>query len=152
MGGGWCAAKDIIAAVEQAEAAVAGNRSLTPLWANLLAQVTALDVRAAHSELDRTESMIRQALGYRSAPPGEATATELTERLLAALQTETTTHAATLGPRELHALGLPVNEVDPNSWSWQCIWRLFAFYWVQSRGPIYESLGASFRPNGPHPA
>lgn len=47
IAGGWYAAKDIISAVAQAEEAVAQNRSLTPLWANLLAQVTALDVRAA---------------------------------------------------------------------------------------------------------
>jgi len=47
IAGGWYEAKDIISAVAQAEEAVAQNWSLTPLWANLLAQVTALDVRAA---------------------------------------------------------------------------------------------------------
>ncbi len=152
IAGGWYAAKDIISAVAQAEEAVAQNRSLTPLWANLLAQVTALDVRAAQTELDRTGFMIKQALSYRTKPPNEAEAETLAQNLLKALQEETTTHATTLGPSELHALGLPVVSVDPNSWEWECIWRLWALYWVQIRGPIYESLKASYRPGGPHPA
>ena len=67
----FVAAKDIVAAVEQAEIAVAGNRSLTPLWASLLEEVSALDVQAAKSELKRTGSLIRQALGYRSDPLDE---------------------------------------------------------------------------------
>lgn len=152
IGDNWYAAKDIISAVAQAETAVAQNRSLTPLWANLLAQVTALDVRAAQTELDRTEFMIKQALSYRSSPPDEAQAVELAAKLLKALQEETTSHATTLGPDELDALGLPVVRVDANSWEWECIWRLWALYWVQIRGPVYESAKASYRPSGPHPA
>lgn len=152
IGERWYAAKDVVAAVEQAEQAVSLNRSLTPLWANLLAEVTALDVRAAKTELDRTAFMIQQALGYRSNPPPEDQMKEMVPDLLRALQEETTTHASTLGPKELRELGLPVKEIDPNSWEWQCIWRLWAFYWVQIGDTIYESLHASYRPRGPHPA
>jgi ATP-dependent protease ClpP protease subunit len=152
IGGRWYAAKDVISAVEQAEQAVSQNRSLTPLWANLLAEVTALDVRSARAELDRTEYMIRQALGYRSDPPNEEQTETLVAGLLKALQEETTTHATTLGPGELKSLGLPVVNVDANSWTWQCIWRLWALYWVQIKGPIYESLFVSYRPSGPQPA
>lgn len=148
----FVAAKDIVAAVEQAEIAVAGNRSLTPLWASLLEEVSALDVQAAKSELKRTGSLIRQALGYRSDPLDEEQTEQLVGALLLALQEEPTTHGASLGPTELQRLGLPVIEADPNSWEWQCIWRLWALYWVQIGGPIYESSRASYRPEGPHPA
>jgi len=152
IGKRWYAAKDIISALAQAEQSVSQNRSLTPLWANLLAEVTALDIRSAQTELDRTGFMIRQALGYRTNPPNDEKIEALATELLKALQEESTTHATTLGPRELKKLGLPVIEVDPNSWEWECIWRLWAFYWIQIKGPIYESLRASYRPAGPQPA
>lgn len=152
IGQRWFAAKEVIAAVEQAQVAVAANRSLTPLWASLLAEVTALDVQAARAELARTEPMIRQALSYRSNPPDAATTEKLVGALVAALQENAVTHGASLGPSELEKLELPVAKMDPNSWEWQCVWRLWSLYWVQIQGPIYESRWASFRPGGPHPA
>ena len=152
IGDRWFVAADVIAAVAQAEGAIAADRSLTPLWASLLAQVTALDVQRAKAELERTETMIRQALGYRSTPPGTAETEELVGALLAALQEEPTSHGASLGPTELQKLHLPVVQMDPRSWQWECVWRLLALYWVQIAGPIYESSGASYRPDGPQPA
>lgn len=152
IGDRWYAAKDIVAAVEKAEAAVKDDRSLTPLWASLLAQVTALDVQAAQAELGRTAPLIRQALGYRTSPPSSEQADELVGALVAALQEDPSTHGASLGPSELKDLHLPVVTVDPNSWEWECLWRLWVLYWVQIGGPIYESTGASFRPGGPQPA
>ena len=65
---------------------------------------------------------------------------------------ESTSHGASLGATELLALGLPVVEIDPTSWEWECIWRLLAFYWVQVRDAIYESAILSYRPFGPQPA
>jgi hypothetical protein len=152
IGDRWFAAKEIIMAVEQAEAAVKEERSLTALWASLLAQVTALDVQAAKSELARTAPMIRQALSYRTTPLSAEEGEALVGALVAALQEEPTTHGASLGPTELRDLHLPVVSVDPNSWEWECVWRLWALYWVQIRGPIYESAEASFRPEAPQPA
>lgn len=152
IGTRWFAAKSIAAAVAQAEEAVKADRGLTPLWASLLADVTALDVQAAAAELQRTETMIRQALSYRSDPPDAEQTEKLVGALVAALQEEPTSHGASLGATELQRLGLPVVKVDPTSWEWECIWRLWALYWVQIGGPIYESTTASFRPGGPHPA
>ena len=152
IGGRWFAAKSLIAAVEQAEGAVSANRSLTPLWASLLAEVSALDVQSAKAELKSTEGLIRQALSYRSTPPSDEETEQLVGVLLTALQEEPTTHGASLGPSELRRLGLPVVSVDPKSWEWECVWRLWALYWVQIGGPIYESSGASYRPGGPQPA
>jgi DNA-binding NarL/FixJ family response regulator len=152
IGGRWFAAKAVLAAVEQAEDSVKAERALTPLWASLLAEVTALDVQSAKAELERTTPMIRQALSYRTQPPNEAQTEDLVRALVAALQEEPTSHGASLGPTELQRLQLPVVQMDPNSWEWQCIWRLWTLYWVQIRAPIYESLSASYRPEGPHPA
>jgi hypothetical protein len=150
--GRWFAAKDIVAAVVEAERAVAGNRSLTPLWASLLEDVSAVDVQAAKAELQRTGPLIRQALSYRSEPLDAGRTDELVALLILHLQDEPATRGASLGPSELHSLGLPVTRADPNSWVWECIWRLWALYWVQIRGPIYESARGSYRPDGPHPA
>jgi hypothetical protein len=150
--GSWYSAKAIMSAVHQAEKAVSEDRSLTPLWASLLAQVTALDYQAAKAELDRTETMVRQALGYRTQPPAAEDLEDRVAKLITGLQDTPTSHGATLGPRELNAMDLPVVELDPCSWEWECIWRLWTFYWVQIAGPIYESRHGSFRPGGPHPA
>jgi Serine dehydrogenase proteinase len=152
IGDRWFAAKDILSALDQAESSVKADKGLTPLWASLLADVTALDVQSAKAELDRTEPMIRQALSYRTNPLDPAQTEELVGALVAALQEDPTTHGASLGPSELLALHLPVVKMDPNSWEWECIWRLWALYWVQIRGPIYESSSASYRPGGPQPA
>ena len=152
LGGRWCAAKDIVAAVAEAQKAVADNRSLTPLWASLLEEVSAVDVQAAKAELQRTDPLIRQALSYRSKPLDAEKTDELVALLILHLQDAPTTHGASLGPSELHKLGLPVERADPNSWVWECIWRLWVLYWVQIGGPIYESAHGSYRPRGPHPA
>lgn len=151
-GGAWYSAKAITSAVDQAEQAVAGNRALTPLWASLLAQVTALDYQAAKAELGRTETMVKQALAYRTTPPSADEFDELAAKLVQELQDSPSSHATTMGPTELRHMGLPVVEVNPCSWEWECIWRLWTLYWVQIGGPIYESHNASFRPEGPHPA
>lgn len=150
--GRWFAAKDIVAAVDQAEQAIALNRSLTPLWASLLEQVSAVDVQAAKAELTRTDSLIRQALSYRSTPLGNDETDELVALLILHLQDQPPTHGASLGPTELADLGLPVSVADPNSRAWECIWRLWALYWVQIGASIYESSRGSYRPEGPHPA
>lgn len=148
----WFAAKAITNAVEQAEKAVSDDRDLTPLWASLLAEVTALDFQAAKAELDRTASMVRQAISYRTNAPAGTALDELVERLVEDLQDTPKSHATTLGPSELLAMGLPIVELAPDSWEWECIWRLWILYWVQIGGPIYESAQGSLRPEGPQPA
>jgi hypothetical protein len=150
--GSWYSAKAITSAVHQAESAVAANRTLTPLWASLLAQVTALDYQAAKSELERTTTMVKQALSYRTNPPATEEKLEaLALKLVSGLQDTPTSHATTMGPSELHQMGLPVVEMDPRGWDWECIWRLWILYWVQVGMPIYESFNASYRPIGPQP-
>lgn len=152
IGDNWYSAKSITSAIHQAEQAVSGDRALTPLWASLLAQVTALDYQAAKAELGRTNTMVKQAIGYRTNPPAGNEFDRMAEKLVDGLQEAPTSHATTMGPQELRNMGLPVVEMNPCSWEWECIWRLWIFYWIQSAGPIYESRYGSFRPLGPHPA
>lgn len=152
IGDRWFSAKAIVNAVQEAQKAVAENRELTPLWASLLAEVTALDYQAAQLEMARTKTMIEQALGYRTEPPAGREIEALVQRLVEELQDSPTSHASTMGPQELQAMGLPVVAMDPCGWEWECIWRLWIFYWVQIGGPIYESAFGSFRPTGPQPA
>lgn len=150
--GPWYSAKAITSAVHQAEQAVAANQTLTPLWASLLAEVTALDYQAAKADLERTSTMVRQALGYRTNPPSPEEFDTLVATLVEKLQDTPTSHATTMGPVELQEMGLPVVVMDLCSWEWECIWRLWTLYWVQIQGPIYESRDASFRPLGPQPS
>lgn len=96
--------------------------------------------------------MVSQAIGYRSDPPVGDDLNELVKRLVSELQDTPHSHATTLGPAELKAMGLPIVELDPCGWEWECIWRLWTFYWVQVSAPIYESATGSFRPGGPQPA
>lgn len=152
IGDRWYSAKAITSAVHQAEKAVADDRVLTPLWASLLAQVTALDYQAAKAELGRTTTMVKQAIGYRTDPPDGGEFEAMAQKLVEDLQETPTSHATTMGPLELRQMGLPVVDMDPCSWEWECIWRLWTLYWIQAGGPIYESDRGSFRPLGPHPA
>ncbi|MFP4511833.1 MAG: SDH family Clp fold serine proteinase [Acidimicrobiales bacterium] len=152
IGGRWFAAKSIMSAVQEAQTAVEHDRSLTPLWASLLAEVTALDYQEADAEIQRTGAMVRQALGYRTDPPQGDDLASMATTLVEELQDTPTSHATTMGASELRKMGLPVVDLDPCSWEWECIWRLWTSYWVQIRAPIYESTSGSYRPDGPHPA
>lgn len=146
-GGRWIQAKSVLMAIKQAENAVRANGALTELWAALLADVSAIDAQEAKSALDRTEPMIRQVVGYRSDPPTPDQAETFVTALVEALQERNVSHGHTLGADELIEMNLPIVKLDPNSWEWECIWRLWTLYKVQINGPIYESAAKSFIPD-----
>ena len=146
LGGRWIQAKNILRAVDQAEGAVRGDGALAGLWAALLADVSAIDAQEAKSALDRTAPMIRQVIGYRSDPPTPDQAETFVTALVEALQEQNHSHGHTLGAEELVEMNLPIVKLDPNSWEWECIWRLWTLYKVQIDGPIYESAYKSFIP------
>lgn len=146
LAGRWIQAKNILRAVEQAEIAVRADGALAGLWAALLAEVSAIDAQEAKSALDRTAPMIRQVVGYRSDPPTPDQAETFVTALVEALQEQNHSHGHTLGAEELVEMNLPIVKLDPNSWEWECIWRLWTLYKVQIDGPIYESAFKSFIP------
>ena len=147
MGGNLVAAKDIIAAVDDAAQKVQDAPDTYPLYASLLSSVDALDVQKSRSALDRTEDLLSEAL--RSNPDrGEELVTELSGRLKEPLITRPRTHAALFGAEDARKVGLPVQDVDLQGEQWQLIWRLWAKYYhlgaVGSAARFYEGRRSSW--------
>lgn len=138
---GLVAAKDIIAAVESAEVAIAANPAVFPLHAALLADVTDLMVQQARSAIARTDELVDEALksnGDRN--PAELTALKaaLKEPLIEAPKD----HGAIFSAADAENVGLPVKKADPSSDQWRIVWRLWARYFMIA-GAIYEGRRAS---------
>jgi membrane-bound ClpP family serine protease len=88
-------AKEIVAAIDEAERRVKESPETFPLFAGLLSDVNMLKVEQARSALDRTEALVTEALSCcetRSADDVEA----LTRTLKAPLIDEPTSHSALL--------------------------------------------------------
>lgn len=140
------AAKDIIAAVDDAAARVQNAPDTYPLYASLLSNVTALIVQQARSALDRSEDSLLEAL--QSNPdrsPEEVTA--LRDRLKDSLITGPSTHGAIFGTKDALQAGLPIIEAALQSQQWRMIWRLWAKYYSLGAGSfarIYEGRNSSW--------
>ena len=138
---GLVSAKDIIAAVENAETAIQANPETYTLHSALLADVTALMVQQARSALGRSDDIMKEAL--KSQPDrteGEVTA--LCQELHDPLIENPKSHGAILGVGDASSFGLPIVAADPRSDQWQMIWRLWMKYW-SSNTRTYEGLTAS---------
>ena len=136
-------AKDIIAAVDSAEKAIAANPDTYTLHASLLTEVDALKVQQARSALARTDDLVEEAL--RSHPGrSEEDVAALKKKLKKPLIDLPKDHGAVFGAADAKRHGLPVEIVDPRSDQWKLIWRLYSKYVVL--GPhvrIYEGQLAS---------
>lgn len=138
-GGSLAAAKDIIAAVDDAAARVQQAPDTYPLFASLLSDVTALMVQQARSSLERTADLVREAL-FSNPDRNADTVDTISEKIREPLVERPLTHAAVFGAREAAAAGLPVIEADPESRQWRMIWRLWAKYFALGAYTIvYES-------------
>lgn len=137
------AAKDIIAAVDAAEAAIAANPAVYPLHASLLSEVDAIKVQQCRSALDRTTDLVAEAL--RSHPGRtEQQVNSLKRKLKKPLIDLPKDHGAIFGATDAKKHGLPVESVDPQSDHWKLIWRLYAKYVMLGPGTrIYEGERAS---------
>ena len=147
--GDLVAAKDIIAAVDDAARKVQEAPDTYPLYASLLSSVDALDVQKSRSALDRTGDLLSEAL--RSNPDRSAQCVEeLSSRLKEPLITRPQTHAALFGLEDAKNAGLPVLEADLQGEQWQLIWRLWAKYYhlgaVTANTRFYEGRRASWEP------
>lgn len=126
-GGGLYAAKDLIAAVEHAEQAIAANPDSYPLHVSLLADVSAVMVQQARSALARSSDLVKEALTShpdRSADDIEKLAQAVAEPLIDLPRD----HGAVFDGKDAESAGLPVIHVDPGGEQWQLIWRLWAKY------------------------
>lgn len=147
VGHSLVAAKDIIAAVEAAQKAVAVDPDTYPLHAALLADVTAVMVQQARSGLARTEDLVEEALKSHPGRSDEEVA-KLKESLKKPLLELPKEHGAILGSSAARRAGLPVIEADPRSDQWKVIWKLWARYFLLDKR-VYEGRRASAMPDGP---
>lgn len=141
-GPGLYSAKDLIAAVENADAAIAANPDSYPLHVSLLADVTAVMVQQARSALGRTDDLVREAL--RSHPDREPDdvkriAQALKEKLIDLPQD----HGAVFDSADAESAGLPVVQADPDSDQWRIIWQLWTKYFQLMPASVYEGRLAS---------
>lgn len=140
--GGLAAAKDIIAAVDDATAKVEQAPQTYPIHAALLGDITALMVQQARSALARTSALVQEALGACTGRQPEQVAA-LKERIREPLIDLPTSHAAVFGADDAEAAGLPVQKVDPSGRQWQLIWRLWGKYFAMGPPRVYEGYRAS---------
>jgi membrane-bound ClpP family serine protease len=140
-GRGLFAAKDLIAAVEAAEKAIANNPESYPLYASLLADVTAVMVQQARSAMARTDSLVEEALASNPDRTPEQV-TEIALNLKKNLVDLPREHGQVFGAHDAQKVGLPVVLADPKGVQWRVIWRLWTRYFaLNSR--VYEGRTAS---------
>lgn len=126
-GAGLYSAKDLIAAVDHAEASVAANPESYTLHVSLLADVNAVMVQQARSALERSEDLVKEALrsqSDRSEKDVEAVAAAVKEKLIDLPKD----HGAVFDAGDAERAGLPVIKADPRSEQWRLIWLLWAKY------------------------
>lgn len=139
-------AKDIVAAVEEAEQRTTNNPESYALFSALLADVNMLMLEQARSALSRSEALMVEALsiGRRD----EKSVQELAAKLKSPLIDTPTSHSAVISVNHAQSYGLPAEAADLNSESWQLLWQLWTHYfsircWPAGNRAIYEGRRAS---------
>jgi hypothetical protein len=140
-------AKEIVAAVDEAEGRVKTNPETFPLFAGLLQDVNMLMVEQARSALSRSEVLVAEALACcrgRTEVDVERLQQQLKEKLI----DEPTTHMAVFGAGAARDLGLPVEEAGTSSREWAILWSLWTRYFSIGSFPagltsVYEGRRAS---------
>jgi hypothetical protein len=148
--GSLVAAKDIIAAVDDATKKVQAAPATFPLHAALLTDVSGLMVQQARSELLRTGDLLEEALSSNPDRTAAQVAT-LKKKLRVPLIQRPKTHAALFSVADAQKAGLPAVEADVDGEQWQRIWRLWAKYWAMGLPRVYEGTRASVILQWPEP-
>lgn len=140
-GGPLVAAKDIIAAVDDASAKIQAAPDTYPLWASLLSDVTAIRVQQARAAIQRSGDLLREAI--ESNPDRDQPAVDaLAQSLKGALIDNPQSHAAVFDADDAVQAGLPARKLDPFDDDWKDIWNLWAKY-VALNAAVYEGTRAS---------
>ncbi len=130
----WVAAKDIIAAVDDAAVKVMESPDTYPVYAPLLSDITAIMLQQARSALQGTSDLLEEALkSNRDRKPEEVQ--RLKRNLLGPMIERNPTHSALFSADDAREAGLPVMPVAPSDDQWQLIWRLWTKYFAL--GPIF---------------
>lgn len=127
-GRGLYSAKDLIRAVDNAEAAIAKSPETYPLHVSLFADVTGVMVQEARSALDRTTDLVREALAGNPTRTSEEV-DQLADAVKKKLIDQPQDHGAVCCAADVESMGLPVTNVDPQSDQWREIWLLWAKYY-----------------------
>jgi Serine dehydrogenase proteinase len=140
-------AKEIVAAIDEAERRVKESPETFPLFAGLLSDVNMLMVEQARSALDRTEALVREALSCCETRSSKDVNT-LTVALKAPLIDEPKSHSAVIDVKAAQKFGLPAEPYDPASEEWQRVWELWTRYftlgcWPAGITAVYEGRRAS---------
>ncbi len=141
---GFVAAKDIIAAVDSAEAKVDANPDTYPFYVSMLAELTAIMVQQARAALYRSQDLLEEAL--RSNPDrSDDQVTALSGALKELLVDRPQTHAALFSADDGLKAGLPVIKPDLDGNQWQSLWQLWTNYFLISDDTklIFEGRRAS---------
>lgn len=146
-GRGLAGAKEIVAAVDEAEERVKEAPETFPLFSGLLADVNMLMVEQARSALNRTGALVREALACHKTRTDEDV-DELARALQAPLIDDPASHSAVIGVDTARRLGLPAVAADRDSTDWQTVWALWTRYFTLRcfpAGPVavYEGRRAS---------
>lgn len=134
------AAKDIIAAVDDAAEKVSAAPNTYAVYASLLSDITALMLQEARSALERTSDQLEEALKSNPDRKPEEVAT-LKANLQKPMIDRPATHAALFSADDARKAGLPVIKADPSGRQWKLIWRLWAKYFALGQrlySGIYE--------------
>ncbi|GIG03051.1 peptidase [Catellatospora citrea] len=147
IGRGLVGAKEIVAAVDEAEERINGSPESYALFASLLADVNMIMVRQARSALDRSGALVREALGCAHGR-SLSEVDKLTETLQAPLIDEPASHGTVVSAAQAAEFGLPVESLDVQSEQWHLIWALWTRYFSLGCFPaggtaVYEGRRAS---------
>lgn len=140
-------AKEIVAAVNEAEDRVRQNPDAFPLFAALLQDVNMLMVEQARSALGRTAALVEEALGCHTGRSQEEVQT-LATSLKAPLIDDPQSHSAVISAEAAAQFGLPAEQADPSTPTWELIWALWTRYFAMGcfpagPGAVYEGRRAS---------
>lgn len=132
-------AKEIVAAIDEAESRVKDSPETFPLFAGLLADVNMLMVEQARGALERTEALVREALEACSNRTSRQV-TKLAKALQAPLIEDPTSHSAVISVEAARKFGLPAVKIDPTSPEWTLVWSLWCRYFTLGCFPAFPGV------------
>jgi hypothetical protein len=145
---GLVGAKEIVAALEEADERVKVNPAAYGLFASLLTDVNMMMVEQARFALARCAAQVREALSS-SGNHTDAELDALTKKLKAPLIDRPASHGAVISAADAKGFGLPAESFDPASDQWRRFWGLWTRYFAigcwpaGNRYAAYEGRKAS---------
>ena len=140
-------AKELVRAVEDAEAKVRDNPRAFALYSSLLSEVNMLTYEQSKSAIDRSGTLTREALEAVKTR-GKDEVDRLCDQLKGALIDVPTNHAAVFSYENAKGCGLPVARPDLDSKERKVLWSLWMHYYAIGGFPagntaVYEGKRVS---------